>query len=99
MDAMDELGPVLRKLQSEHDVLPFMEEMLPAGDVWFVPMPEAMVDLIAQSSDFTPPERGGPPVWLNLAGEQGAQMCLIVARPKADGELWVLAPARRNGGH
>lgn len=94
MEGMYELGPMLRKLQSEHDVLPFMEEMLPSDELWFVPMPEDVVDLIARSSDFTPPERGGPPVWLNLVGEHGGQHCLIVARPCADGELWVLVPIR-----
>lgn len=89
--------PALRKLQSEHDVLPYMEELLPAYDLWFVPMPDSMVDLISLTSEFTSPTRGGPPVWLSLAGEDGAQRYLIIIRPNADGELWVLAPARKDG--
>lgn len=94
MEALSELMPALRKLQSEHDVLPYMEKLLPACDLWFVPMPDSMVDLIAKTSEFTTPVRGGAPVWLSLAGEEGSQMYLIIIRPNADGQLWVLAPAR-----
>lgn len=57
-------------------------------------MPEDMVDIIAASPDFTLPARGSGPVWLDLVNEDGSIIRLIVARPAAAGELWVLAPVR-----
>jgi hypothetical protein len=92
--AREELAPILERLRKGHDVLPFMEAMIPAQETEFVPMPDGMVDIIAACGDFELPKRGGEPVWLELADEDGRTLQLIVARPAADGELWVLAKAR-----
>lgn len=93
MTGEEELAPVLAELRRRHDVLPFLERQLAAGDAVFRRMPDEMVDLIAGSADFRPPAPGSPPVWLQLAGEGGGHAVLVVARPRADGELWVVAPA------
>ena len=50
-----------------------------------------MVDVLLSSPDFRPPERGGVPVWLHLEAQGGGHAVVIVARPAADGELWVVA--------
>ena len=95
MTCEEELAPALAELQRTHDVLPFLERQIPAGEAAWKPMPDNMVDLLATSPDFRPPAAGGPPVWLQLEGEGGGNAAVIVARPRADGELWVIAPARR----
>jgi len=89
--AREELAPALKRLRSRHDVLPFMTGMIPASKAAFVPMPDPMVDVIAGNSDFRVPVRGGEPVWLEMIDEDGRVFQLIVARPAADGELWVIA--------
>lgn len=96
MTAEEELAPALAGLQRTHDVLPFLEQQVPAADAVFRRMPDEMVDLIASSPDFRPPERGGGPVWLQLEADGGGHAVVIVARTTADGELWVVAP--RKGG-
>ena len=97
MTGEEELAPALADLERVHDVLPFLDRQLPIGEVAWKRMPDDMVDLLATSPDFRPPEAGGRPVWLQLEGEGGGNGVVIVARPRADGELWVVAPARRAG--
>lgn len=96
MTAEEELEPLLAQLRSAHDVLPFMETQLVSSEAVFRRMPDAMVDLLTTSPDFALPARGGPPVWLQLEGEGGQHATLVVARPQADGEFWVIAPAARS---
>ena len=79
-------------LQRTHDVLPFLEQQVPSKDAVFRRLPDEMVDLLATSPDFQPPLSGTGPVWLQLESENGSAAVVIVARPKADGELWVVAP-------
>jgi|GEM_PF-2020038 len=93
MTAEEELAPVLAELRRTHDVLPFLEQQIPSAEAVFRRMPDEMVDVLATSPDFRPPERGGAPVWLQLEGEGGSSAIVIVARPEADSELWVVAPA------
>lgn len=94
MDGLFELEPILEQLQRDHDVLPFLGRDLPACDMWFVQMPDSMVDSIVQMEDFSLPVRGGPPVWLEIEDDHGDEARLIVIRPRSDGELWVLVPAQ-----
>lgn len=94
MRAEEELAPALAELQRTHDVLPFLEKQIPAGEVEFRRMPDEMVDILSTSRDFRPPERGSAPVWLQLEAEEGRHAVVIVARPVADGELWVIAPRK-----
>lgn len=91
MTAEEELAPALAELKRTHDVLPFLMEQIPAANAAFRRMPDEMVDLLATSPDFLPPARGGAPVWLQLEAEGSAGAVVIVARPEADGELWVIA--------
>ena len=92
MTAEDELAPVLAELRRQYEILPFLDRMLLASEAVFRRLPEEMVDLIAASPDFSLPKRGTPPVWIQIAGEGDAALEVIVARPKVDGELWVIAP-------
>jgi hypothetical protein len=94
MTAEDELAPALAELRRTHDVLPFLEQQLPAGEAEFRRLPDEMVDVLATSPDFRPPAPGGGPVWFQLEAEEGRHAVVIVARPRADGELWVIAPSK-----
>lgn len=91
MTAEEELAPALAELRRTHDVLPFLTQQIPAAQAAFRKMPDEMVDLLATSPDFRPPARGSAPVWLQLEAEGGSNAVVIVARPVADGELWVIA--------
>lgn len=92
MTAEQELATALAELHRTHDLLPFLEQQIPAAEAVFRRMPDEMVDVLATSPDFRPPERGAGPVWLQLESEGGGHAVVIVARPEADGELWVVAP-------
>jgi len=94
MTAEEELAPALAELQRAYDVLPFLGRQIPADRMAFRRLPDEMVDLLAASPDFRPPEIGGGPVWLQLETDEGGSAVVIVARPRADGELWVVAPER-----
>ena len=94
MTAEEELAPMLANLRRTHHVLPFLDRQIVAADAMFRPLPDEMVDIIAAAPDFHLPERGGEPVWLQLAAEGGGAAELVVVRPNADGELWVIAPAK-----
>lgn len=94
MTPEEELAPLLRQLQSTYDVLPFLEHQVPAKDAAFQRLPDEMVDLLATSPDFYPQSSGTGPVWLQLESDCGSSAVVIVARPKVDGELWIIAPRR-----
>lgn len=97
MTAEEELAPLLARLRREHDVLPFLGEQLNSAEAAFRRLPDEMVDQLATSPDFRPPEPGGPPVWLQLEAEGGESGVLLVVRPRADGELWAIAPVVQDG--
>lgn len=94
MTAEEELAPALAKLRLMHDMLPFLEQNIPAAEAVFRRMPDEMVDVLATSPDFLPPQPGSPPVWLQLESEVSSNSVIIVARSKTDGELWVIARAQ-----
>lgn len=94
MNAEEELAPALAELRRMHDVLPFLEQQIPASEAEFRRLPDEMVDVLATSPDFRPPALGCGPVWLQLEAEEGRHAVVIVARPRADGELWVIAPGK-----
>lgn len=93
MTAEDELASALADLQRTHDVLPFLGQQIPSSAAAWRRMPDEMVDVLATSPDFRPPKQGDPPVWLQLEAEGGGNAVVIVARPEADGELWLIAAA------
>lgn len=96
MTSEEELAPALDLLRRTHDVLPFLEQQVPASEAVFRRMPDEMVDVLAASPDFRTPAVGGGPVWLQLEAEGGGHAVVIVARTAADGELWVIAPRTRD---
>ncbi len=92
--AREELTPLLAELRNGHDVLPFMDDLIASSSAEFVPMPEAMMDVFCGNGDFEAPRRGSGITWLEMIDPAGQMFQLVVARPKADGELWMVAPAR-----
>lgn len=86
-----ELERHLLGLRERYDVLPFLGTEIPASTAVFRRLPDAMVDIVIASPDFVVPECGTDPVWLQLESKDKSAT-IIVARPVADGELWVIAP-------
>lgn len=93
MTAEEELAPALATLRRTHDVLPFLEQQIPASEATFRRMPDEMVDVLSTSPDFRPPDRGDAPAWLQLEAEGGGHAVVIVTRPAADVGLWVVGPS------
>lgn len=91
-----ELATVLRRLQSEHDVLPFLQEMLAASAMRLTPLPDAMMDQLRTSPDFAS-IRPGEPVWISLAAPPDAAAELVLYRAEADGRLYIIAPVTSAG--
>ena len=89
--------PLLARLRSTQDMLPFLDRQISAREAVFRPLPDDLADLIAASPDFVPPGPGGEPVWLQLAAEGDRAAEFVVVRPATDGELWVIAPAWEPG--
>jgi hypothetical protein len=71
MTAEEELAPVLAELRLTHDVLPFLEQQIPADKAEFRRLPDEMVEVFLTSPDFRPPAIGLAPVWLQLEAEEG----------------------------
>lgn len=79
-----ELGAILLRLQNEHDVLPFMHDMLPAASTRLVPLPDAMMDQLRNSPDLKS-IRPGEPVWISLAAPPDAAAEIVLYRAEASG--------------
>lgn len=88
-----EIDRVLRRLQSEHDVLPFMQQMLLAGGTRLAPLPEAMMDQLRTSADFKS-MRPGDVVWMSLVAPPDNAAEIVLYRAEANGAHYVIAPAR-----
>lgn len=86
-----ELDTVLRRLQSEHDVLPFMQEMLPAASTRLAPLPDAMMEQLRTSPDLGS-IRPGEPVWISLAAPPDAAAEIVLYRAEANGCHYIIAP-------
>jgi hypothetical protein len=87
-----ELTRVMERLTREHDVVPFLDRRFSPAETSFKPLPAEMGLLLSSSSDYTSPEAGEGPVWLQVEGpERGVE--LVVYRQHADGILYVLAPS------
>lgn len=86
-----ELGAVLRRLQSEHDVLPFMQEMLPAATTRLAPLPETMMTQLRTSPDLES-IRPGEPVWISLSAPPDVAAEIVLYRAEADGQHYIIAP-------
>jgi len=86
-----ELATVLEHLRRQHDVLPFLGQMLPANEVRLAPMPAPMLDQLRTSADFTS-ICPGKPVWLSLAGPDDLAAELVIYRAEANGYHYVVAP-------
>ena len=87
-----ELAAILERLQREHDILPFMEQLLSADEVGLVPLPEPMMEQLETSPDFTG-IAPGKLVWVALAAPDGAAAELVIYRAEADGLHYVIASA------
>jgi len=87
-----ELAAVLRQLQRQHDVLPFLEEMLSAAGTRLAPLPDDMMDQLRTSPDFAS-IRPGEPVWISLAAPPDAAAEIVLYRAEANGRHYIVAPS------
>ncbi len=86
-----ELTTVLHRLRRQHEVLPFLSQMLPVSEVRLALMPASMLEQLRTSPDFTsicPSE----PVWLSIAGPDDLAAELVIYRAEANGYYYVVAP-------
>lgn len=86
-----ELTALLDRLKCQHDVLPFLDQMLPASEVSLAPLPASMLDQLRTSPDFKS-ICPGEPVWLSLAGPDNMAAELVIYRAEANGYHYVVAP-------
>jgi len=89
----EELGGLMARLRSGHDVLPFMTSHYPVADMQLRPMPDDMQALLEAAPDYQTVDPGRGPVWLQIASDNDAAE-LVVYRTRASGNLYVVAPAR-----
>jgi hypothetical protein len=88
-----ELDAVLKRLQSEHDVLPFIQTLMSSADARLMPLPAEMMEQLKTSSDFAS-VRPGEPVWISLSAPDDLTAEIVVYRAEGNGTHYVLAPAR-----
>jgi hypothetical protein len=86
-----ELATVLARLRSGHDVLPFMDRLLPSASVRLAPLPDEMMQQLRTSPDFQR-IRPGAPVWIAMSAPPDASAEIIIYRTEADGGHYVVAP-------
>lgn len=91
-DHLDELAAVLANLQNQHEVAPFLESWHSTSIMSFQPLPSEMEAVLRGSPDYSPPNAGVGPVWLQLETEERNGQ-LVVYRTQGDGNLYVLAPS------
>lgn len=90
-----ELNGVLNRVTGGHEVIPFMEQMLPTCDAEFRLLPTDMLEVLRASPDYKSVRPGEPPTWFQIASGNDA-LELIVYRAEADGNHYVLAPREKN---
>lgn len=91
-----ELVAVLHRLRCEHDVLPFLQELLPASGARLSLLPSAMMDQLKSSPDFAS-IRPGEPVWISLAAPADESAEIVLYRAEADGRHYIVSPERKSG--
>ena len=87
-----ELEAVLARLRREHDVLPFLQQLLPSIAVQLSPLPRVMLEQLRTSPDFAS-IRPGDPVWINLASAPDISAEIVLYRCEANGQHYIIAPA------
>ena len=86
-----ELEALLGRLRTGHEVLPFLDRMLPVDEVRIAPLPAEMFDLLRSSSDFES-IRPGEPVWMVMSAPPNAAAEIVLYRAEANGRHYVIAP-------
>lgn len=90
-DHLDDLAAVLTRLQTQHEVAPFLQGWHSTSTMTFRLLPSEMETVLRSSQDYSSPEAGVGPVWLQLETEEGRGE-LVVYRAERDDNLYVLAP-------
>lgn len=88
-----ELESVLTRLRSGHDILPFMDRLLPSSRVRLAPLPDDMLEQLRVSPDFQS-IRPGEPVWIAVAGPNDANLEIVLYRAEATGRHFIISPVR-----
>lgn len=91
MGLRKELEGVFARLSSEHDVIPFMTQMLRVGEADFRPLPADMLEVLRSSADYQSVRPGERPTWFQVAAGNDA-LELVIYRAETDGHHYVLAP-------
>ena len=91
MEDETEIAPVMARLQSGYDMLPFMAGLHPSTSMQLRPLPSDMQAIVEASPDYQEILPGHAPVWLQIASGNDA-IELVVYRTLASGEMYVMAP-------
>ena len=87
-----ELKRVMDRLRRQHDTLPFLQQMVSAGEADLKVLPGSMMDQLRTSPDFAS-IRPGEPVWIALAAPPDAAAEIVLYRAEADGQHYIVAPS------
>ena len=90
----EELDEVMGRLRREHDVLPFLTQLYPAGTMHLRLLPAEMRMIIERSQDYQSPAPGIGPVWLQIDSDDDAAEMVIYR--SLSGELHVVVPIKEN---
>ena len=88
-----ELADILSHISAGHDIVPFMQQLLPVSDVRFAIVPDDLMFLLAESADFQMLCAGAPPTWFQISDDADQAAELIIYCARADGRRYVIAPA------
>ena len=91
MNDETEIAPVLARLQSGHDMLPFMAGLYSSTSMELRRLPSDMQAIVEASQDYQEILPGHAPVWLQIASGNDA-IELVVYRTLVSGEMYVMAP-------
>lgn len=91
MSVETELAQVTDRIRRQHGVAPFLKRLHATSQMHLMPMPGDMMNIVSASPDYSQPEPGSPPVWLQIAaGNDAAE--LVIYRSEADSNLYVFVP-------
>ena len=94
VNALDtELSNAHATVTRQYEVVTCWRTIYLPAEMWWVPMPPDMLNVLRSSTDFSVPEAGQVPTVLLIAGEDEI-FELTAYRARSNGELYMLIPQK-----
>ena len=94
MNELDaELSRAHATVTRQHELVTCWSTIYLPAEMWWVPMPSEMLDVLRSSTDFSVPQAGQVPTVLLIAGEDET-FELTAYRARSNGELYMLIPQK-----